>query len=117
MKEKFLGTTSGVAVSELFTAMMGIVKQDDDGNYKKEKGTGNYRIYSGYGLSNEEFTNIVKLLHSMIAEGFGDYSFELIEKLGQAAFQASPTDMFADFINAIGGAVKEGMTVDERQQA
>lgn len=116
MKEEFLGTTSGVAPNELFTAMMGIVKKDDDDNYKKD-GKGNYRIYSGYGLSNEEFTNIVKLVHSMIAEGFGDYSFELIEKLGQAAFQASPTDMFADFINVIGGAVKEGMTVDQRQQA
>jgi hypothetical protein len=112
-----VGRTSGVTFNEFLTAMMGIVKKDDDDNYKKEKGTGNYKIYSGYGLSNEEFTNIVKLLYNMIAEGFGDYSFELIEKLGQAAFQASPTDMFANFINAIGGAVTEGMTVDERQQA
>ncbi len=112
-----MGTTSGVAVNELLTGMMGIVKKDDDGNYKKEKGTGNYRIPSGYGMSNEEFTNVVKLLHSFVAEGFGDYSFELIEELSKVSLQASPTKMFADFINAIGGAVEEGMTVDERQKA
>lgn len=111
-----MGRTSGVTFNEFLTAMMGIVKKDDDDNYKKD-GKGNYKIPSGYGLNKEEFTNIVKLINSFVAEGFGDYSFELIEKLGQAAFQASPTDMFANFINAIGGAVTEDMTVDERQQA
>jgi hypothetical protein len=111
-----VGRTSGVTFNEFLTAMMGIVKKDDDDNYKKD-GKGNYKIPSGYGLNKEEFTNIVKLINSFVAEGFGDYSFELIEKLGQAAFQASPTDMFANFINAIGGAVTEGMTVDQRQQA
>ena len=44
-------------------------------------------------------------LHSIIAEGFGDYSFELMEELSKPILQASPTKMFADFINAIGGAV------------
>lgn len=111
-----MGRTSGVTFNEFLTAMMGIVKKDDDDNYKKD-GKGNYKIPSGYGLNKEEFTNIVKLINSFVAEGFGDYSFELIEKLGQAAFQASPTDMFANFINAMGGAVTEGMTVDQRQQA
>jgi hypothetical protein len=117
LKEEFVGRTSGVTPNELFAAMMGIVKKDDDDNYKTEKGTGNYKIPSGYGLSNEEFTNIVKLVYGMIAEGFGDYSFELIEEIGQAGFQADPAKMFADFMNAIGGAVKEGMTVEQRQRA
>ena len=116
MKEKFLGTTSGVTLKELFIAMMEIVKKDDDDNYKKD-GKGNYKIYSGYGMSREEFTYVVKLLNTMIAEGFEDYSFELIEELSKATSQASPTEMFANFINAMGGAVTEGMTVDERQRA
>jgi hypothetical protein len=114
--EEYLGTTSGVTVKELITAMMETVKKDSDDNYRKD-GKGNYKNSSGYGMSNEEFTNFVKLLQSMIAEGLGDYSFELIEKLSKVTPQASSTKMFADFINAIGGAVTEGMTVDERQQA
>jgi len=116
VKEKFLGTTSGVTLNELLIAMMEIIKKDDDDNYRKD-GKGNYRIQSGYGMSREEFTNVVKILQTMIAEGLGDYSFELIEKLSKVTPQASSTKMFADFINAIGGAVTEGMTVDQRQQA
>lgn len=87
-----------------------------DGEAARDKNN-NYKERHGHGVNNEEFTNIVDYLDTIIASGYGDISQSTLEGIIDVISTGDPSEMFTDILNGMADAVDEGMDPKEQAQA
>lgn len=87
-----------------------------DGEAAKDKNN-NYKERHGHGVDNEEFTNIIEYLDTIIASGYGDMSQSTIEGLLQVISTGDPSKMFTDILNGMADSIDSNMSPEEQARA
>jgi hypothetical protein len=112
---KEYGAGENFTAAELREKMMENVKYKD-GEAARDKNN-NYKERHGHGVNNEEFTNIVEYLDTIIASGYGDMSQSTLEGIINVVSTGDPSKMFTDILNGMADAIDEGMDPKEQAQA
>lgn len=112
---KEYGAGENFTAAELREKMMENVKYKD-GEAARDKNN-NYKERHGHGVNNEEFTNIVEYLDTIIDSGYGNMSQSTLEGIINAVSTGDPSKMFTDILNGMADAIDEGMDPKEQAQA
>lgn len=112
---KEYGAGENFTAAELREKMMENVKYKD-GEAAKDKNN-NYKERHGHGVDNEEFTNIIEYLDTIIASGYGDMSQSTIEGLLQVVSIGDPSKMFTEIVNGMADSINSDMSPEEQARA